>query len=277
MLKKISLEEHQKILYEILYAVDDFCKQYNIHYFLAFGSLLGAVRHKSIIPWDDDIDIMMERTEYERFQKMIYKHPIPGYTAYCIHKTSDYYYPFIKFGKDKTLLKEPFAYVPRNGIGINIDIFPMDGCPSDDIEQNRLYARAIRDMIWNSLHYWTCHSNNHFVGYKSKFIYNLFKLKFVKKRILINCYNKSKQYKVKESEYICDCTWSFTPEKTVFLKKLFISTIFMKFGKRDLPVPAGYHEILKSIYGDYMTPPPTDKRGTTHQHGGVFIIEEHHI
>lgn len=73
-MKKIalSLKEHQDILYELLYVLDDFCNDNRIRYFLGYGTLLGAVRHHGIIPWDDDADIMMEREEYERFQKLIW-------------------------------------------------------------------------------------------------------------------------------------------------------------------------------------------------------------
>ena len=66
-LKALSLEEHQQILYDMLYMFDDFCREHGLSYFLVGGSLLGAVRHQGIIPWDDDVDNGMERTQFERF------------------------------------------------------------------------------------------------------------------------------------------------------------------------------------------------------------------
>ena len=86
-LRKLNLEEHQRVLYEILYTVDDFCKEYKVRYCLAYGTLIGAVRHHGIIPWDDDIDIYMEREEYERFEKLFKEHPVKGYTLNSIHTT----------------------------------------------------------------------------------------------------------------------------------------------------------------------------------------------
>lgn len=272
--RKLSLKEHQAILYEILYAVDDFCKNNNISYFLAYGTLLGAVRHKGIIPWDDDIDLYMFRTEYERFYQLINQKPIPGYTAYSIYNTPNYYYPFIKIGKNGTLLKEPFKYVPSRGIGINIDIFPLDGCPSNDIIKCRKYTKTLRNKVWESLHYWTCLSWDKFVGLKSKLFYFKYIIPSYKKKKLIACYKYCKHNSVEESRYISNCVWAFEPEKGVFQKKLFESTKYVQFGHRYLPIPMGYNEILKSIYGDYMTLPPENKRKSTHEHsGGVYICE----
>ena len=165
-LRKLNLEEHQKVLYEILYTVDDFCKEYKIRYCLAYGTLLGAVRHHGIIPWDDDIDIFMEREEYNRFEELVMKHPIKGYTLNSIHTTKGYYYPFIKFSKNGTYVKEPFNYVPP--IGINIDVFPLDGCPSQKIDDAREYSWRLRNEVWDSLHYWTDLKWKNFHGVKGK-------------------------------------------------------------------------------------------------------------
>lgn len=271
---KLSLGEHQRIIYELLYAIDDFCNRNNIRYFLGYGTLLGAVRHHGIIPWDDDADIMMEREEYERFQELIIKNPPEGFEAYSINNTAGYYYPFIKFGKKKTLLIEPFGYVPSKGIGINIDIFPIDGCPGNDREQACIYARNYFPRYFNLL-------NRRFINkYKSRRerIYHLFHLSyhlpFVQKRFFKRLYKDASQYSCKETKYYSCISWSFSGDKNVHACHLIDSIIKVPFGDRPLPIPSGYDEILREEYGDYMTPPPEDKRKTTHQHGGVYCIED---
>lgn len=271
---KISREEHQEIIYELIYALDDFCTRNSIRYFLAEGTLLGAVRHHGIIPWDDDADIMMEREEYERFQNLIINNPPEGYEAYSIYNTAGYYYPFIKFGKKKTLLIEPFGYVPSKGIGINIDIFPIDGCPGSDYKQACKYARNFFPRYFNLLNkrfknikrsrrekiYFYCHLSYYFP--------------FVQKRFFKRIYKEAARYSCKETDFFSCISWCFYGDRAVHASSLIESTIRVPFGNRLLPIPSGYDEILRKEYGDYMTPPPEDKRESTHQHGGVYRIED---
>ena len=271
---KLSLGEHQKIIYELLYAIDDFCSRYNIRYFLGYGTLLGAIRHHGIIPWDDDADIMMEREEYERFQELIIKNPPEGFEAYSINTTAGYYYPFIKFGKKKTLLIEPFSYVPSKGIGINIDIFPIDGCPGNDRKQACEYARNFFPRYFNLL-------NKRFINkYKSRrqLVYHYFHLSyhvpFIQKRFFKRLYKDAAHYSCKETYYYSCISWSFSGDKNVHACHLIDTIIKVPFGDRTLPIPSGYDEILREEYGDYMTPPPEGKRKSTHQHGDVYRIED---
>ena len=270
----LSHEEHQAIIYELLYAIDDFCNRNNIKYFLGYGTMLGAVRHHGIIPWDDDADIMMERGEYEKFQELIIKNPPEGFEAYSIYNTADYYYPFIKFGKKGTLLIEPFGYVPSKGIGINIDIFPIDGCPGNDRKQACIYARNYFPRYFNLL-------NKRFKNKKSsrreRLLYycNIsYHIPFIQKRFFKSLYKEASQYSCKETDYYSCISWSFSGDKNVHACRLIDTIIKVPFGNRLLPIPSGFDDILREEYGDYMTPPPEDKRLSTHQHGDVYRIED---
>ena len=269
-LRKLDLEEHHRVLYEILFAIDDFCKEYNIRYCLAYGTLLGADRHHGIIPWDDDIDIYMEREEYERFEELFKKHPVKGYTLNSIHTTKGYYYPFIKFSKDGTYVKEPFKYVPP--IGINIDVFPLDGCPSQTIDDARDYSWRLRNEVWESLHYWTDLRWKNFHGVKGKIAFLLFSIPFFKRRKLLQHYDKCSKWPISQSAFVTNCAWSFSEGRDVYAKELMADTINCKFGERKVPIPIGYDVVLSSMYGDYMTPPPENERVSTHQTSGVFVI-----
>jgi len=269
-MRKIPLEEHQQILYDILYHLDDFCTQYQIKYFIAYGTLIGAVRNNGIIPWDDDVDIWMIREEYKRFLKIILKNPIPGYTVNSIECTKGYYYPFIKLSKDGTLLIEPFKYVPT--IGINIDIFPIDGCPSTDLGKARSYAIKKRNEVWYQIHHWTDMKWNDYHGITGKSAYLKYSIPYFKKKKLKQHYDSCAKYSILESHFFSKTIWSFDEGRDVHPVDTIADSVQLTFGTRKLPAPIGYHKILTAIYGDYMTPPSTENQKSTHQHSGVYLI-----
>ncbi len=267
----LTLKEHQDILYELIYSFDDFCQKNNIRYFLGYGTLLGAVRHQGIIPWDDDADIMMEREEYERFQKLIICSPPEGYEAYSIYNTPGYYYPFIKFGKKNTLLIEPFGYVPAKGLGINIDIFPIDGCPGDTREQACQYAHQFAPVYQAQLYSYFKKWNRKSRKEKKKFLcrFDLW-LPFFRKLHFKHLYRESSHYSLNDTTFYADLTWSFAPNNDVHYCSLIKEIIRVPFGERKLPIPSGYDTILREEYGDYMTPPDENHRQSTHDHGAVY-------
>lgn len=269
----VSLKEHQEILYELLYSLDDFCKNNNIHYFLAYGTLLGAVRHNGIIPWDDDVDVMMKRQEYERFEKLIVKNPPHGYRAYSINNTNNYYYPFIKFGKLGTrLIEKDWKCVPKEGIGINIDIFPIDGCPNERAEAERYVVGEV-SKYFSMLHYWF-RTWKDFGGKRQKLIFPFFML--CKRQLFLKPFFKKlfkgpTRYDLEESKFFF-VYWPYQDTRGLLPKELLDSSVLQNFGSRKLPIPIGYDIILHSLYGDYMTPPPENSRESTHRNE-VFVEE----
>lgn len=147
-MRKLSLDEHKQKLLDILEYFAKFCDANKINYSLDSGTLLGAVRHKGFIPWDDDIDIAMLRPEYEKFKKLFCEdhHPFYKIHSYDIDK---YPMPFVKIGDCRTLLYERGKeFMPQ--IGVNIDIFPFDYVSANpDIDRIEKRKNKLNyDKLW---------------------------------------------------------------------------------------------------------------------------------
>ena len=117
-----DVNEMRKIQMDILLFIHQFCIDNGIQYSLAWGTMLGAIRHKGYIPWDDDIDIMMTRPEYDRFCKLFHDDR-SVYKLYDVHTDKKWIYPFAKISDERTIRVEKNAL---DEIGINIDVFPID-------------------------------------------------------------------------------------------------------------------------------------------------------
>ena len=128
-MKDISLEELRKIQISILDEFSIFCEENKLNYLLTGGTLIGAVRHKGFIPWDDDIDVAMPRADYERFLSSF---NVEGYRIITPYNNEKYVYPFAKLVNSKTRIIEHTD--TDSDLGIYIDIFPIDYIPQKSIK-----------------------------------------------------------------------------------------------------------------------------------------------
>ena len=138
-MKKIGIEDLKKIELELLIDFDKICKAHNLRYFLIGGTLLGAVRHKGFIPWDDDIDVGMPRSDYEILMKNAVDW-LPKHISLRNWKnTKDYVYQFSKIENNKTILIEnKYEHLKSRKGGVYIDVFPFD----------RMLNKTIFRFIW---------------------------------------------------------------------------------------------------------------------------------
>lgn len=258
MKKQISIEELKKIQVEILDDIDSFCKQNHLTYFLIYGSLLGAVRHKGYIPWDDDIDITMPRKDYEIFCRTFQ-------TEKCYlnnyHNSKDYYHPFSKVIRRGTYVEEETNYT--RSLGINIDIFPMDKLPADKIDR---YFKTIfkYGLILNRK-----------VRFKTMPLfkkilivpYLLLHIFQTKKHCLLKMEKNASMYEY--GEIISICPWV---KKERISSDCFSEIIFLDFENKQYPCPKKYDECLKILYGDYMKFPPENERNSGHKRKDYIIV-----
>ena len=275
-LKALSLEEHQQILYDMLYMFDDFCREHGLSYFLVGGSLLGAVRHQGIIPWDDDVDIGMERTQYERFLKLFQDKTPKGYCLLNIDTTEGYSLPFSKIAKIGTLQRESSKNVPAGGIPINIDILPQDGCPGENKEEAVAYFQQMRELI-QGLIWWRYNEPLSFCP--SKWRRSLRVLRYRMRYSSIDkvkkAYAHAERYPVKTCKfYACFVNGIYGKGEVQPSSSIIGDMPHMTFGSRTIPVPAGWHDYLSGLYGNYMTPPPPEKRRRHANDGKSYLIIE---
>lgn len=265
---KIGLEERKAIQLEILSAVDKFCKENSINYSLGYGTLLGAVRHKGFIPWDDDIDLVMLREDYEKFERDFPNEYLGKYVFLSTNKYPNWHLPFGKLADNRTLIQERKAQtIPH---GINIDIFPLDDVPEDE-ETFLRFKKKMQFLM-------ACHRIKIFKITKESSLRNRMLgrlLKFVllpvsQSSLLRNIIKLSKSYNGKEHSRVY---YNPSIDKSKSLKKaLFSNYSSVVFEEQEFLSIQDTHSYLVAMYGkNYMTPPPEEKRGTLHTSDAYWI------
>jgi len=245
-MNEVADHEVKAIQLKLLANFDRFCKKNDIQYFLYYGSLLGAIRHGGMIPWDDDIDVAMTRSEYRKFIKLA----ILSENELCVsfpsfqNKTA---YVMTKIYEKMSIIYEDFDGEDRlNRIGINIDLFVVD------YKVNWLRTKLI-DLLLLIL-------NVKIVNPKesapkiTKYTLLLAKLIFrmIPTRLVVFFVDLVSSGSRKTH---MGCNYSIYRHKERFNKCIFDKFIDVNFEGMSLPIPADYHSVLKKIFGNYMEPP----------------------
>ncbi len=246
---------------DLLIEFDNICRLHGLQYFLAGGTLLGAIRHKGFIPWDDDIDVYMLRKDFEILSNLAdeFKYPYFFQTPYT---DAGYCYSVIRIrNSNTTAIVEKFKYEKFNQ-GIWLSVFPIDNWILDNGEEK--YEEIKRLLIDCS----TCMrmSNPNLNEIDRQRVKNYKGMSPIKNYEMIH--KISKQYENNETEYVANMVCSLYPYRCMVYKaSAFKSSELKDFEGFQFPVPVGYDHILKTAYGDYMKLPPIEKRGTWHDGG----------
>lgn len=242
---KEEIKERQKGLVEVLIAFDEMCKKHNIKYFLFSGTLLGAIRHNGFIPWDDDVDVIVPRNDYNRLLQNLNK-PIGKY--HMEQRESDP--TFIAFG---------------DGVEfdlLSIDIFPLDALHGSYLKRKiywefmRVYGFIIGMKNEEQLPFEQFRIPGMMIYYIIPF--NGITLRKIYARFM-TLMDTTKETKLGLLRSPYDPLRHITYDKNQFE-----SSIMVSFEGNEFPAPIGYHEILTQLYGDYMKYPEEKKRVPHH-------------
>ena len=256
---------------EMLNYLLDVCKKHNIEIFAVAGTMLGAIRHKGYIPWDDDIDMAMKRDDFNKLLQLSETEFHYPYFLQTAINENDYYSPLLRLRDSNT------TAIIRNGShddfgrkcnnGIYIDIFPLDGL-TDNLFARKIQFFKIRllNMIMRERVY------EEKGAFASRFRHRLLS-RIVTKKALSNIYKKYNK--------ICS-KYSYKTQKVALLQGSVYNaayywnysdiqeTTLVPFEDIMIPVPKGYENCLKKQYGDYMELPPIEKRGLHHMENVIF-------
>lgn len=270
-MREINLEELKKIQIGVLNYVDAFCKEYDIKYWIDCGTLIGAVRHKGYIPWDDDIDIGMLREEYDRFCEIFNKKAADRYRLHNCDNDPTFRYGYSKVMDHSTILYEP----DEKGVkeAVNIDVFVYDNAPDNDFLMRWMYFkrnfyRALRSFQYD------------YTSYGSPV--KIMMTKVLRKILAPYFKGKPENYCVRK---IVENSKSYVMKKTKRVgnfvgttvmcsdKSNFKDTVEVEFEGKKYPAPVGYDKYLTDFYGNYMQLPPVEKRVSNH-HFKAYVEEQ---
>lgn len=261
-MRKLTFEECKKIELDILLDVAKFCDDNGLEYFMAYGTLIGAIRHKGFIPWDDDIDIYMPRKDYNKFIELFKGEGKPERLEAIHPKHPMSRHPFMKVIDTRTAKYEKGYSYPDGVLGIDIDVFPLDGQPDDEEEFNKwydkLYKLYLLDYLSNRNGEGSLKRRMAHIGIK---ILNLFMpLKKIRKKTAA----LHEKYPYESSKYVgsVECIASYKNDRMP--KELFEGYSWCEFEGHKFKAPKGYHEVLTALYGDYMQLPPEEQRVNPH-------------
>lgn len=261
MKKEIDIEELKSIQLEILQAIHDFCVKSNIKYSLAYGTLIGAIRHKGYIPWDDDIDIMMPRDDYKRFLDM-FDGAYSNLVVLAPEKTKNFYAPYANVVKTDTVLIESRTSSGQK-LGIKIDIFPIDSVPQNKNERVKLYRKVRIYKYLISIKNARYSDFSSFFGKMAGFVLKVL-THFIPLGTLLNSMAVKSNKKYMKSDMVNNIVWCFKDEKACFLRKDMANYIDVDFENHKFKSIDGYDNFLRAHYGDYMQLPPEDQRKPHH-------------
>lgn len=253
---QLTLQEKRKVYLGILKELDRFCTQNNLRYYMACGTLIGAVRHKGFIPWDDDLDVFVPEPDFKKLSEIYSSNDFELITCF---NNKAHPFPFARL-----IDKRTYSMCGKfKSFGLGIDVYIIYGAPSDREEQLK-------------------HMDDVFKYIKRKEFFHILRNILVRKGLwpfcnmefsLLNHYVKKAVYEFRKYSFEdCEYIWPYGGGHLNLKKSLYGTPVRIPFEDGMFYAPEHWHEVLTAGYGDYMKLPPKEKRVT--YHGGDYYWKE---
>lgn len=260
-MRELSLQETKEIELGVLKELDSFCKANHIRYFISHGTLLGAIRYKGFIPWDDDIDVLIPREDYNRLVATYRDND--RYRLYSHDKDPGFLFTYAKLCDITTRKVEP-GHRTEVALGLDVDLFPLDAW-ADDLEEAKKESKYIQKNLFRlGL---TKLDKPDSINPMKRFVKGVM-MRWYKLRgsehYLQNVIRESVKDNRHAHKYLGNKAWNVYREKDIIPAEAFSSAVDIEFEGEKFPTMVGYDTFLSSLYGDYLPEPPKEKQKTHH-------------
>ena len=262
----IPLEAIQNCEFGILQYIRDICEQNGLRYYLAYGTLIGAVRHQGFIPWDDDIDVHMPRKDYMRLTEIVAQHPHPFYRLISRETSSRFSHIVAKMIDTRTKLTQKTHWSEKVQLGLFVDIFVLDGAGNTTVEAEATYwdafacylqwEKAVTIMFppgWDrkkSFNKWCHHIPAKILGVRY----------FINKHAAICMQRAYDDYQFVGAL----AAGTREASRNIWKREWFGDGIDVLFNGETFRAPSNYDAVLRPEYGEYMKLPPPAMRVAHH-------------
>lgn len=258
----VTLKKMQEKMLDMLLYFKDFCDQHGLLFYLSGGGAIGAVREHGFIPWDDDVDCMMPRPDYERFKELWEKYGDKERYVYCRSDRN------VNYHHCSSSLRDPnttfiCTYNQNSDIchGISLEFGPLDATPDSKVLQ---YLQILNGYIFALFNFQRLPNNRgKMARIMTKIIYKLIPSKKIRDNLWIYAEKEKMKYSWNDCHYVKEL-WGKTSFYN-FPKEWFDHAVYFDFEGYKMPLPAGYHEYLSLIFGNYMQRPPKSERVAKHE------------
>lgn len=261
-LTSAELKTLQQIELRALREIDRICKKRGISYSLAYGTLIGAVRHQGFIPWDDDIDVMMLRPDYECFKEACKTDLNQSFFYQCNETDTGYFHLFDKIRVNGTVFRESFLADKDIHHGVYVDIFPVDGLPEGRVAKAVQYVTFHFFRTGLMCKYGSLASRSgkkRFAASVLRLVYAPFTLEGLYKKAL----NIARRYDSSTASHVRSFLSPYKRNDS-FPKSIFEKCEVIKFEDTELLAVSRFDEVLTKLYGKYMQLPPEPLRKPRH-------------
>ncbi|MCH5157840.1 MAG: LicD family protein [Clostridiales bacterium] len=265
------MKKVQDVQLEIAGVIKNVCEKNGIRYFLAYGTLIGAIRHDGFIPWDDDIDIMMPYPDLLKFEEACKTDLPQGYFYQSPETDPEYRLSIMRVCKDNTLLIEKETADKKIHHGIFVDIYPMYGAAPKNKRKIQIF-RAMKRALY--LLDEPVKNHGALMRAGSSFLLKL-KTKKGKARAQKKLFEKITRFPYDECDEVVCWSGSMKSFKLSYKREWFGNGVMHKFENTEFMIPENYDAVLRQVFGDYMLLPPEEERKPHHSYTDIsFNTEE---